>query len=115
MVEEKKISEEKDEGEDEEEKKVERDEKEEKEERRKALPPTLIPGPPRSSRQASVDRGSLGIRSRQGSVDRSLGSVDRSLGIRSRQGSVDTRDPIDPNRVQRKGSVDRATAHTAPE
>ena len=63
MVEEKKISEEKDEGEDEEEKKVERDEKEE---RRKALPPTLIPGPPRSSRQASVDRGSLGLRSRQG-------------------------------------------------
>ena len=106
MVEEKKISEEKDEDEEdeenEEEKKEARDGKEE--ERGKLLPPTLIPGPPRSSRQASVDRG--------------------SMGMRSRQGSVDSRDPVDPKLVRRgpdgeqrgsrKGSVDRATG-TDPE
>ena len=70
-MEEKKISEEKDdddaEDNKEEEGKKKKLEVEEEEERRKVLPPTLIPGPPRSSRQASVDRGS--VRSRQSSVD----------------------------------------------
>ena len=69
MVEEKKISEERDdeyvEEYEEERKKEEREGK--KEERGKLLPPTLIPGQaPRTSRRASVDRGSMGIRSRQG-------------------------------------------------
>ena len=103
MVEEKKISEEKDENE-EEEKEEESDGKEE--ERRKLLPPTLIPGPPRSSRQASVDQGSLGIRSRQGSFDSRDPVMDPKIGRRGPDG--------DQQRGSRKGSVDRATG-TDPE
>ena len=88
MVEEKKISEERDdeyvEESEEERKKEEREGKEE--ERGKLL---LIPSQaPRTSRRASVDRGSIGIRSRQG-----------------------RRHPVHPKMVRRgsrKGSVDRA-------
>ena len=92
MVEEKKISEERD---DEyvEESEEERKKEEREEERGKLL---LIPGQaPRTSRRASVDRGSMGIRSRQG-----------------------RRHPVHPKMVRRgadneqrgsrKGSVDRA-------
>ena len=85
MVEGKKISEERD---DEyvEESEEERKKEEREEERGKLL---LIPGQaPRSSRRASVDQGSMGIRSRQG-----------------------RRHPVHPKMVRRgsrKGSVDRA-------
>ena len=105
MVEEKKISEEKDDDENDEEEKKEKKESDGKEEEgRKLLPPTLIPGPPRSSRQASVDRGSMGTRSRQGSID-GRDQMDPKVGRRKPDG--DQRGP-------RKGSVDRATG-TDPE